>query len=417
METAENSNWIKKINWMIKFSFQFKKLCKEQGEEIEKLKRTMAAKDQRIFKLEMELTSKDAEIAEAKEQLSKKVAELKEANRRLEANRADVSSVDGRTPQAGEVTVTKTTSQVRVQSMPGARPMPVEEAITPSQRTKNSLDDYDIQQALEETNVGLGRGADVSRETVRIVESQPSRTATQYREEPGATNVMDDYRIEDIDAELESLREDLARTRDQRQTSKTTVRHVSEGMGRDDGTPRVGGYSRTVYTDSTSTTEVTTPRQDPYGNYGGVGSPPKYSYQGGQSPPKSGNSAVSTGVRSGTTGGEGTRMVITTASYARVPSVERQNKDRKVSLLIECFNKGVVPNTRHRRSSSGEILRQVSNLRGRPTHNPHKRSASGDTLLEGRGIRTARSRRDRPKSASNVADWEKFMKENNIKDN
>ena len=351
------------------FLFQLRQLYNEQVHEIDHLKKSISTKDQRIFKLEQELASKNDELSDIREQYAKKVAELREANNRL-ASRAQnaVNAVDGRTP-AGETTFTRS-NETAVQSVPD-KPVKrlVEESITSTRRPQQQIDDYEISKALDDAH------------------KEPVRTVPPYgKQAPGSPG--EDHRIEDIEAELESLREDLARTREIRHGGKTTVRYISEDESQHTS---YDGHSRTVLTEKVSGTEEFSPRAGArgYGSSGvgmtgisenvmsSIGSPPKHE-------------------------SESKRMIITTASYSRVPKhetteesfgrqISSSTKEKKVSKLIEKFNSHVPLDS---------------------PRNSHKRRASGESLV--RVPRIQCSRKERPKSAINFEAWEKVMKNSNL---
>ena len=304
------------------------------------------------------------------------MAELREANQRLKMKvQSDVT--DGR---RGETTIVKS-SQVSVQSIPDRPKQVVQESITSSKKRQMSLEDHDVHRVLEDVhkeplNTGPGHGRDsgsrddpygrITTDTKtshgRTTYGQNTRdSSTRGGETPygeknqetisASSNVPyrkqtseEEYRIEDIEAELESLRDDLARTREIR--GKSNVKYVSEDV------TRPPARTRTV----------------------------------------SGGRRVEPGQGSG---GEGKRMVITTASYARVPrqdskEFKRQgSEDKKVSKLIEMFSKPTLDQNR----------------------NSHKRANSGDKLA--RGNRGQRARSERPKSAIEFEAWERVLNKSN----
>ena len=250
-----------------------------------------------------------------------------------------MDSTDGR---RGETTIVKS-SQVNVQSIPGRPKQLVEESITSSKKHQISLEDHDVQHVLEDVHkdpVGSSYRRDAGGRNDPYNDTTSRSTGASYGANTrdtysgvknardtysGGTNTRDtfsgstktpygkqsseeEYRLEDIEAELESLREDLARTREVRH-GKPNVKYVSE-----EKTP-------------TRTRTVSSER--------GVDSS-----QGG--------------------GGDGKRMVITTSSYARVPRQDsseyrsRQgSQDKKVSKLIEMFNTPGQNRNSHKRSNSG----------------------------------------------------------------
>ena len=373
------------------------------------LKRTISTKDECILKLEKDLASKENELSLLNERHSKNVAELREANTRLanQAGKQGLDTSDGRSPR-GETTFTKT-SQTSVQSIPERQAKPlVQESITSTKRS-HQIDDHEINRALEDAHVNPVRTkASYGKQTPgsqtpesltprrpiasesqtprsqaygnQALESQALGSQTTGTKTRGSSS--DEGRIEDIEAELESLRDDLARTREIRQAGKSSVRYVS-----DDYTPRQtsstegppsarSGYSENV----TKTSDVSSPRS--------------HGYSGG-------NFESGLGSGSQKRDPDGKRMVITTASYARVPKHEpseatfaRQtgSKERKVSKLIEKFSKAASVD---------------------PSKNSHRRrTSSGESL--GRVPRNQRSRKERPKSAINFEHWEKLMKSNNL---
>lgn len=291
---------------------KLKQLSSEQAREIEVLKRTISAKEERISKLERDLSSKNLELSEIRDQYSKKISGL---STRVQNG---VSTVDGRTGR-GDTIITKT-SQTTVQSSPRRGPSKrlVEESITSSKKSPKVFEEHGIHQVLEEahrepvrtgasygrqTSVGdqssargqppVGVQSPVGMQSPVGVQSPVGGQPPVGKQTP--VSPSEEYRIEDIEAELESLREDLARTREVRHGGKSKVRYVNE----DEGKPAASeGYSRTVYSENVSASDVASPRQRGYGVDSGVGSPS----QGRDS--------------------DGKRMVITTASYARVPRHE-----------------------------------------------------------------------------------------------
>lgn len=264
--------------------------CDDQEREIAELKRTASLKDDRIAKLERELASKNAEILDTKDELSKKIDELREANQRLKM-KIQTDSTDGR---RGETTIVKS-SQVSVQSIPDRPKQLVQESIASSKKRQMSLEDHDIHRALDDVHrepvgssyrdsggrndpfystsgsTGTSYGANTRDTNTRDTysgstntrDTSSGSTKTPYRKQASE----EDHHLEDIEAELESLREDLARTREVRH-GKTNVKYVSE--------ERPPGHTRTVSSDR----------------------------------------GVDTSQRGG---GDDKRMVITTSSYARVP--------------------------------------------------------------------------------------------------
>jgi hypothetical protein len=295
----------------------------------------------------------------SKEEFSKKINELREANERLKM-KIQADSTDGR---RGEATIVKS-SQVNIQSIPDKPKQLVQESITSSKKRHPSIEDHDIHRVLEDVhkepvsssyrrdpggrndpytsaNVGTSYGSntrDMHSGAANTRDTFSGSTKTPY----GKQSSEEEYRLEDIEAELESLREDLARTREVRH-AKPNVKYVS-----DENPP---GRTRTVSSER------------------GVDSS-----QG--------------------TGAEGKRVVITTASFARVPRQDsseyrsRQgSQDRKVSKLIEMF------------SMPGQ------------NRNSHKRASSGDNLS--RSNRSQRSRSERPKSAIDFEAWKRVLNKNN----
>lgn len=296
----------------------------------------------------------------------KKIEELREANQRLKL-KIETDSTDGR---RGETTIVKS-SQVSVQSIPERPKQLVQESVTSSRKRQISLEDHDVHRVLEDAHRDPvspsyrrdsgSRNDPYGRNTA--VDTTPGSPGKSYgintrdglsegsktRDFSGSAKVSygkqtseDEYRLEDIEAELESLREDLARTREVRQ-GKSNVKYVTEE--RPSGRARVASFE-----------------------------------QGVESSPAS--------------GGEGKRMVITTASYARVPrqdsseSRTRQgSQDKKVSKLIQMFN-------------SPDLNK-----------NSHKRTCSGNKQI--RGTRYQRSRSERPKSAIDFEAWKRVLSKNN----
>ena len=324
------------------------------------------------MKLERDLASKNSEISETRDELSKKINELKEANHRLKM-KIQADAIDGR---RGETTIVKS-SQVNVQSIPDRPKQYVQESITSSKKRQMSLEDHDIQSLLENAH-NEPVASSYHRDSDRQDESYSTTsggTGTSYSANTrdytsGVTNSRDtysggtdtrdtfsanakttygkqtseeEYRIEDIEAELTSLREDLARTREARH-AKTNVKYVSEESP--SSRTRTASSERRVDSDQGS-------------------------------------------------GGGGKRMVITTASYARVPrqdSTEHRSRqgspDKKVSKLIQRFN---MPPDQNRSF--------------------HKRANSEDKLI--RRNRSQRSRNERAKSAIDFEAWKRVMSKNN----
>ena len=309
--------------------------------------------------MERELSLKNDEITDTKDEFSKKINELREANERLKM-KAQTDSTDGGRRGAIEPTIVKTT-KVNVQSIPDKPKQLVQESITSSKKRHPSFEDHDIHRVLEDahkepvgssyrrdpggrndpyTSDNIGTSYDAN---TRDIHSGTRDTFSRSTKVPyGKQSSEEEYRLEDIEAELESLREDLARTREIRH-GKANVKYVS-----DDNPP---DRTRTVSSER---------RID--------------SSQG--------------------TGGEGKRVVITTASFARVPrqdSSEHRSRqgsqDKKVSKLIEMFN-----------------------MPGQ-NRNSHKRSSSGDKLA--RSNRSQRSRNERPKSAIDFEAWKRVLDKNN----
>lgn len=391
------------------FLSQLEILCSERGREIEMLKGTISTKDERILKLEKDLASKENELSLLKERYSKNVSELREANSRLasKSSKQGVDTNDGSSPR-GETTFTKT-SQTSVQSMPERQDKPlVQESITSTKRS-HQIDDHELNRALEEvhvnpvrTNAPYGKQTPGSQTPESLSPRRQIASESQSPRSPGYGNQplgsqalgsqttgtkthgssSEECRIEDIEAELESLRDDLARTRETRQASKSSVRYVS-----DDYTPRQTSSTEGPPSTRSDYSENVTKTSD-------VSSPRSRGYSGGNSESGFGSGSQKRDL-------DGKRMIITTASYARVPKHEtsettftRQtsSKDKKVSKLIERFNKPVSVD---------------------PSKNSHRRRTnSGESL--GRVLRIQRSRKERPKSAMNFEHWEKLMKSNNV---
>ena len=320
-------------------------------------------RDESIAKLEHELASKTLEISETKDELSKRINDLKEANHRLKM-RIQTDSTDGR---RGETTVVKS-SEVHVQSIPDRPKQFVQESITSSKKRQMSLEDHDVHRLLENAHKepvasSYRRDSDRRDEFGGTVTSYGANTRDYTSEVTGLRDTFssgasardtfsvsaktpygkqtseEECRIEDIEAELTSLREDLARTREAR-NAKTDVKYVSEESP--SSRTRTASSERGVDSD-----------------------------QG--------------------RGGGGKRMVITTASYARVPrqdSTEYRNRqgspDKKVSNLIQMFD---MPSNQSR--------------------NSHKRANSEDKLS--RRNKSQRSRGERAKSAIDFEAWKRVL--------
>ena len=321
-------------------------------------------RDESIAKLEHELASKTLEISETKDELSKRIDELKEANHRLKM-RIQTDSTDGR---RGETTVVKS-SEVHVQSIPDRPKQFVQESVTSSKKRQMSLEDHDVHRLLENAHkepVASSYRRDSDRRDEFGAGTVTSYGANTRDYTPEVTNLRDTFsggtsardtfsasaktpydkqtseeecRIEDIEAELSSLREDLARTREARH-AKTNVKYVSEESP--SSRTRTASSERGVDSD-----------------------------QG--------------------RGGGGKRMVITTASYARVPrqdNTEYRNRqgspDKKVSNLIQMFD---MPSDQNR--------------------NSHKRANSEDKLS--RRNKSQRSRGERAKSAIDFEAWKRVL--------
>ena len=261
-------------------------------------------------------------------------------------------STDGR---RGETTIVKS-SQVSVQSIPDRPKQLVQESIASSKKRQMSLEDHDIHRALDDvhrepvgssyrdsggrndpfysTSGSTGTSYDANtrdtntRDTysgsTNTRDTSSGSTKTPYRKQASE----EDHHLEDIEAELESLREDLARTREVRH-GKTNVKYVSE--------ERPPGHTRTVSSDR----------------------------------------GVDTSQRGG---GDDKRMVITTSSYARVPrqdSTEYRSRlgsqDKKVSKLIEMFNMPDQNRNSHKRANSGD--RPARGNRGQRSRSERPKSA------------------------------------------
>ena len=283
--------------------------------------------------------------------------------------KVQTDSTDGR---RGETTIVKS-GQVSVQSIPDRPKQLVQESITSSKRRQMSLEDHDFHRVLEDVHkepeassyrpntggrndpysstsgtTGTSYVSNTRDYSSRVTDSRDTYSDDAYSRDNysgkakpsyGKQSSEEESRIEDIEAELESLREDLARTREIRH-GKTNVKYVSE--------------------EKPSSTRTRTSSSER-----GVGS-----MEG--------------------SGGEGKRMVITTASYARVPRQDsteyrsrQTSQDKKVSKLIEMFSK---PDE---------------------NRNSHKRAASGG--LSTRGNRSQRSRNERPKSAIDFEAWKRVL--------
>lgn len=318
-------------------------------------------RDERIAKLERDLASKDSQISETKDELCKKIDELKEANHRLKM-KIQTDSTDGR---RGETTIVKS-SQVNVQSIPDRPKQFVQESVTSSKKRQMSLEDHDIHRLLENAHnepvassyrrdsdrrdesysttsggIGTSYGAN-SRDTYSGGTDTRDTFSANAKTPYSKQTSEEEYRIEDIEAELTSLREDLARTREARH-ARTNVKYVSEESPSNH--TRTASSERRVDSDQGS-------------------------------------------------GGGGKRMVITTASYARVPrqdSTEHRSRqgspDKKVSKLIQMFN---LPTDQNRSF--------------------HKRANSEDKLI--RRDRSQRSRNERAKSAIDFEAWKRVMSKN-----
>lgn len=262
-------------------------------------------------------------------------------------------SADG--GKLGESAVVKS-SQVSVQSIPDRSNQVVQESITSSKRSQMSLEDHDVHRVLEDfhkdsrdydgrndSHAASGGAGASSASPTRVTFSEVSNTRDAYSRDDdsqdnfprngempyGKETSEKDYSLEDIEAELVTLREELERAREVRQGGGDVV-YVSEDVA--NGSP--------------------TRSRSPEG--------------GGRS---------------------GRRMVITTSSYARVPrqgSMEKWHgsQDNKVSKLIEMFNKPDQGRNSRKRANSGGY----PGLRG---HRGHAYAQAKPKIRDGfRGLET-----------------------------
>lgn len=112
--------------------------------------------------------------------------------------------------ERGDMTVVKS-SEASVESIPHRPKHLVQESITSSVKHKMSLEDHGIHHVLDDAHKEPMVGFHDDRNGIKDMEISPSL---------GKQSSHGEYRLEDIEAELEMLHDELAQTREIRQSKR-----------------------------------------------------------------------------------------------------------------------------------------------------------------------------------------------------